>query len=261
MDIQNAKQLPADLVRGNCTLGFWGLVNDFNVDVELVTYLSQARPAWAINLIGPVDPDPTRESVGGTLRALPNVHLLGQKARSSLVNYLQGFDVALILYPRNKFNLARDPLKVFEYIAGHKPVVAAHMPGLTKMPYVYSADSPSEFLACIDEALRTPIDGARVDSYLTHCTWAARFDELCALLAQAPHREAPVPMPDPEEFYDSQDIPASARQYIAQTEQLLDERTAYIEQLTRESAETQEYLGRLERTHPGIRLKRLMGRK
>lgn len=261
LDIQDAKQLSTDLVRGNCTLGFWGLVNDFNVDVELLTYISQARPAWAINLIGPVDTDPARRAVGGALRALPNVHLLGQKPHASLHNYLQGFDVALILYPHNKFNLARDPLKVYEYLAGHKPVVAAHMPGLTEMPYVYSADSPSEFLGCIEAALRTPIDSARVDSYLAHCTWAARFDQLCALLAQALRREELLSAQDPESFYDSDNIPARARQYIVQTEQLLDERTAYIEQLTQESAETQKYVGRLERTHPGLRLKRLMGRK
>lgn len=261
LDIREAKQLPLDLVRGDCTLGFWGLVNDFNVDVELLTYLSQERPAWAINLIGPVDPDPARQAVGGALLALPNVHLLGQKPHASLINYLRGFDAALILYPRNKFNLARDPLKVFEYLAGHKPVIASHLPWLAEMPFVYSADSPSEFLACIEEAVRTPIDGAGMDSYLAHCTWAARFDQLCALLAQAPRREEVLSAQDPEDFYESDNIPPRARKYIALTEQLLDERTAYIEQLTQGSVDTQEYLERLERTHPGIRLKRLMGRK
>src|SRR5437867_3170507 len=45
-EIQPAFTPPPNLARGERTLGFWGLVNHFNIDVELITHLAQARPQW-----------------------------------------------------------------------------------------------------------------------------------------------------------------------------------------------------------------------
>lgn len=247
---------PPNLVRGDTTLGFWGHVSHFNIDVELLEYVARRHPEWAINLIGPVDHDPAQPAIGPTLRRLPNVHLLGRVAHHELADYLPWFDVALIPYPDNAFNRARDPLKVYEYLQGHKPVVAAHAPQLRDMPYVYLAATPAEFLQQIEYALNVRVDPTVIDAYLAGCTWSKRLDHLLQWIGESePSREA-ITL-DPTEWYRSAPVPPNVRAYVAQVEQLLQERTAYIARMEQEGKATQDYIRRLEATHPGKWLKRV----
>lgn len=252
--------LPSDLVRGVVTLGYWGLVNDLNIDVALVEFLARARPDWSIVLIGPVDAEAARVQVGDRLRALPNVHLLGPKAHAELVRYLAGFDVALVPFPDHPFNRARDPLKVKEYLAGGKPVVAAHAPQVAEMPYVYSAETPAEFLDAVEQARRTPVNRAELDAYLAQNTWSARFDVLCSWVDALPRRERTVRELAPADCYGSDGIAPNVRAYVAEMEKLLAERTRFVEELERSGKETRRYVERLERTHPGVWLRRLLKR-
>lgn len=247
---------PADLARGERTLGFWGLVNDFNVDVLLISFLARERPAWAINLIGPIDPDPERRPVAKDLHLLPNVHLLGAKPHDELARYLYWFDVALIPYPNHPFNSSRDPIKVWEYLAGYKPVVATYTPQLAATPNVYPADTPDGLLAAVECALRQPVDRHMLDDYLETSTWSARVDTLLAWIADLPRQQEMLPPVSPEEFYPPVDLPPNVAAFVAHAEQLLDERTAYIRHMEAEWQRTQEYLRRLERTHPLVQLKR-----
>lgn len=246
---------PPNLVRGTCTLGFWGQVNHFNLDVALIEEVARARPEWAINLIGPVDRDPALPPVEERLHKLDNVHLLGWVPHDALADYLPWFDVTLVPFPDNAFNRARDPLKVFEYLSGYKPVVAAHAPQLAGMPYVYCTETPQEFLEAIEQARTLSVDRAGVDAYLAHCTWSARLDQLLRWLeATAPARDAPVS--EVNAWYADAVLDARLREYIARTERLLDERTAYIHALEQQARAMQQHIGKLERTHPGWWLKR-----
>lgn len=252
---------PADLARSEHTLGFWGLVNDFNVDEAIISYLARERPNWAINLIGPVDSDPARTPIGDRLRSFPNVHLLGGKPHGELAYYLHWFDVAMIPYPSHPFNLSRDPIKALEYLAGYKPVVAAHVPPLAGMPGVTLADTPDQFLAAVEHALQQPVDCAKLDDYLGGCTWSARVDALLKWINETPRRTEESTALVPEQFYKPANLPPNLRAFVAHAEQLLEERTAYIEQMEGQWRRTREYVSRLERTHPAIRLRRAARRE
>lgn len=240
-----------------CTLGFWGHVNAFNLDVALIEYVARARPQWTIQLIGPLDRDPTLPRVEQSLRALPNVQLLGAVAHAELPTHLQKFDAALVPFPVNAFNRARDPLKVFEYLAGYKPVVAAHAPQLAGMPYVFLADTAPEFLAAIEHALTLQVDRAAIDAYLQDCTWSKRLDQLLGWLAQCQPAPLDAPVPEIARWYADAALAANAREYIARTEQLLDERTRYISALERDAQAKQQHIHRLEQTNMFWKLKRI----
>ncbi len=237
-------------------LGFWGQVNAFNVDVELVEYVAAARPPWTIQLIGPVDADPALPPVGARLRAHSNIQLVGRVPHERLPDYLAGFDVALVPFPDNAFNRARDPLKVLEYLSGYKPIVAAHTPQLVGTPYLSVADSPKSFLDAIERALALTVDRARVDEHLRSSTWEKRLDTLLAWLEPlAPAADAPPP--DVRAWYADAALAPNLREYIARTEQLLVERTNYVAALEADSQAKQTHIRRLQRTNPFWRLKEL----
>jgi hypothetical protein len=242
--------------RSGVTLGFWGHVNAFNVDVALIEFVAGARPQWTIRLIGPVDYDPALPRVEEALRALPNVQLEGRVAHAELPRYLETFDVALVPFPSNAFNRARDPLKVYEYLSGYKPVVAAHTPQLRGMPYVTVAETPQEFLEQVERALTTRIERETVDTYLAECTWAKRFDQFMEMARQA----APLPRspaPDIRGWYGDAALAPNVQEYIARTEQLLQERTEYVRALERDAQAKQAHIKRLQQFNPIWSLKSL----
>lgn len=241
----------------NITLGFWGHVNAFNIDLDLIEFTARARPQWTIQLIGPIDLDPSLPPVQERLRALSNVQLRGPVAHSELPRYLQNFDVAIVPFPDNAFNRARDPLKVFEYLSGYKPVVAAHTPQLRGMPYVSIAETPQEFLQQIEKALTIPLDRLQVDAYLAECTWSKRLDQFLALLAGS-ETAIDFAEPDTKTWYADVCATANLREYIARTERLLQERTAFVQALEGDARAKQAYINTLQRLNPIWSLKSVL---
>ncbi len=257
---------PPDLLRGQVTLGFWGTLADYAVDAKALAYVARARPDWAINLIGPYDLDRARPPVAEDLRDLPNVRLLGRRSHDTLMNYLSGFDVCLIPFPDNAFSRGRDPIKLYEYLSGYKPVVALNTPQLTDIPYVTVAHSPAEFLEQIQAASRVQVNKQVVDQFLQANSWEGRAEKLLALVSELP---APVgahgvgaqhAAPLPARFDDPATLAARTQAYLAHLEQTADERLSYIRELEKHARDTDAYVKKLERTHPLVWLKRVAKR-
>src|SRR5438045_8807966 len=89
--------------------------------------VAAARPDWNFLLIGPVYDLSMRER-GRRLLKRANVNWLGARTYESLPSYLHVFDVALIPFVINDITSATSPLKLYEYFAGGKPVIATSMP-------------------------------------------------------------------------------------------------------------------------------------
>ncbi|MGE5140478.1 MAG: hypothetical protein ACM3JD_13505 [Rudaea sp.] len=208
-------------------LGFWGTITDFMIDCALLESVAAARPNWQIDLIGPYDVDPLATPVGPRLKAHPNIHLLGRQPHSALARHLSNFDACLIPSPVDRFNLGRDPVKTYEYLAGYRPVVATNLEQLAWMPYVYLARNPSEFIARIEEAAAVEIDRAVIDQFLAEQTWACRVDTLLEAVANYPPRASVLPfvqLPPKKSL-------AAAQAYIEHLEHELAERTALIHKM------------------------------
>lgn len=182
---QNVSVPALSLPRGEITIGFWGTMWEYNLDLALLQTLTRARPEWQWHFIGAYDLDPARPSLAQQLNA-SNAHFHSSVPRAVLAQYAQSFDVCVLPTPVTPFNLARDPLKVYEYLACYKPVVATQLEQLAGMPYVYLARDADEFLQCIERAARASIDRAQLDAYLQNQTWAKRADALLRALEQLP---------------------------------------------------------------------------
>lgn len=118
--------LPDDLAAlPRPVVGFYGNLHPW-VDFGLLAALAEARPRWSFALIGEVYRDV------GTLRGIPNVHLLGRREHAALPDYCRGFDAALIPYDMSHPRMESvNPVKTKELLAAGVPVVASRVPELT----------------------------------------------------------------------------------------------------------------------------------
>src|SRR6185369_7162296 len=74
--------------------------------------------------------------------------------------YLAGFDVAIIPFVVDELTLSVSPIKLFEYLAGGKPVVSTALPECRNVSCVQVAETRDEFVRSLDGALALRDDAA-----------------------------------------------------------------------------------------------------
>lgn len=169
--------VPADLERGERTLVYAGSLWGDWFDWGIVAGTAAARPAWRIALVG----DPPTEPPPG----LPdNVRFLGLKPQSDLPAYYAAADACLIPFTPGPVVDAVSPLKVFEYLAMKRPVVATPMPELTGLPHVFAAADAEATVAAVERACATPVPTAEIDAFLGRNTWEVRAAALAETVAR-----------------------------------------------------------------------------
>ncbi|MDR3622499.1 MAG: glycosyltransferase [Paludisphaera borealis] len=163
----------ADLPRP--VVGFFGLIG-LQIDLDLIDYLAEKRPSWTFLLIGrvsvPAEQIPRR----------PNIHMVGKRPYQDLPAYGKRFDAAIIPYRPSQFALYANPLKLREYLAMGKPIVAVSTPEIDKFADVVKiAHSREEFLARLDEVLARPSsadEARRRMDRVASLSWEARRREI-----------------------------------------------------------------------------------
>jgi len=141
-------QLPRPII------GYIGTIQEDRVDVELIRYLAEANPQKSFVLIGGGWPG-LRKKIKERLQSLPNLHFLGRKSFRETPQYLREFDVAIIPHLQNEFNRHTNPMKLYEYLAAGKPVVATPGAGLDEFKdLVYLAAKPEDFNQALIQALQ-----------------------------------------------------------------------------------------------------------
>ena len=164
-------------------VGFAGNLTAEKVDFDLLEAVARARPEWSLVLVGP----PAENARGqlDRLGALDNVHALGFRPYEELPAYVSGFSVGVIPYRATAYTRNCSPLKVYEYLAAGKAVVASGVPELSGMePDVTLADRPEAFVAAIESALAasSPEAVARPRAPAAPNTGEARTERLLDLV-------------------------------------------------------------------------------
>jgi len=164
-------------------VGFAGNLTSEKVDFGLLEVVARARPEWSIVRVGPAAED--ARSGLGPLANLSNVHVLGFRPYEELPSFVGGFSVGLIPYRATAYTRNCSPLKVFEYLAAGKAVVASGVPELAGMePDVALAEGAAEFVAAIEAALAddSPDALARRRRLAERNTWEGRTERLLDLI-------------------------------------------------------------------------------
>ncbi|HEV2912833.1 MAG TPA: glycosyltransferase [Pyrinomonadaceae bacterium] len=163
-------------------LGYFGAIEPWLVDQQLIKRASRERPLWHWVFIG-------NRSRGLEIENLPNVHFLPPVAYEELPRYAAGFDVCVLPWETEQaFTSYGSAIKVREYLATGKPVVIAPLPEYESMSDVLRiARSRDDFLKLVEEALdERGEEAARArQAAVAHGTWDARAEWVSELIEEA----------------------------------------------------------------------------
>lgn len=167
-------------------IGYIGALDSYKVDFALLAEVARLRPDLHIVCVGPVGSgDNTRRA---SLPQAPNLHYINSLPQSELPAVLRGCAVCLIPYRLNDYTASVSPLKLYEYLAAGRPVVATPLPALQTeraRGLLLAENNPAAFVAQIDHALAMGEEAYQQISLgaSTH-SWEQRADELEALIVQ-----------------------------------------------------------------------------
>ena len=171
--------IPADLAgivaQGKPIVGYYGALAEW-LDYDLINFACEECKDLNFVLIGPKLGESSKK-----LKLSGNLFLLGPKRYEDLKYYLKRFDVATIPFRTGRVADSTSPVKLFEYMAGGKPIVTTGMKECSKYRSVLVSKSYTEYL----DNIRSALTLARDSSYISllereaaENTWASRVDAI-----------------------------------------------------------------------------------
>ncbi|MGQ9517900.1 MAG: glycosyltransferase, partial [Anaerolineae bacterium] len=176
---------PADLAGlPRPRIGYVGAVNA-KLDMGYFGAIAGAYPSASIVIVGPVS-IPAEDERLRRLRAMPNVHFLGQKPAEQVPCYIKAIDVCLLPYRQNEWTRHISSLKLYEYMACEKPIVASDVPAARQFAeLVYIVGTPAEAVPAVGQALQGHPEGIRrrQRQVAQENTWRRRAEMISDLIA------------------------------------------------------------------------------
>jgi glycosyltransferase involved in cell wall biosynthesis len=155
-------------------VGYFGNFDKRN-NQELIRALAQTMPYVSFVFTGPI-----QDNISA-LRKLPNVYFTGAVPYEELPSVVKGWEACLLPYYYNALTVNINPLKLKEYLACGKPVVATPLPDVCEMEqYLRAVDEKNiaGWRAAIDDAISgqwTP-DLTAVGQMLAGESWERKAD-------------------------------------------------------------------------------------
>lgn len=142
-------EIPADLAAiAGPRVGFFGALDDYLVDFDLLEELAAAMPDTNLVLIGDAT-CPMRR-----FARYPNVHLLGARPYEQIPAYGSGFDVALMPWLDSTWIRYANPIKLKEYLALGLPIVSTDFPEVHRYGHLLRiAPDAGSFIAAVADTL------------------------------------------------------------------------------------------------------------
>lgn len=166
---------------------FWGVV-DRRMDTHVVQQLSEKLDQGTIILAGPLDePDPT-------LLSLKRVQCIGPLQLAQLPALAKEASVLIMPYADLPVTRAMQPLKLKEYLATGKPVVASCLPAnLEWHDCLDLAGSPIEFVDKVKWRMQKGVSSGQQEARvrLSHESWKSKAETFAHRLFHDKNRISP----------------------------------------------------------------------
>jgi glycosyltransferase involved in cell wall biosynthesis len=157
---------------------FWGLI-DRRLDVGWLQSLRNAIPSASIVLVGPEqNPDPALQNV-------PRLHRVGPLTLGQLPIAAANADVLIMPYADLPVTRVMQPLKLKEYMATGKPVVARCLPAVEDwQDCLDAAGDEQQFVQAVQHRIETGVPTTQLAARrrLAKETWADKAQSLRAVL-------------------------------------------------------------------------------
>lgn len=158
-------------------VGFFGGLDDYVVDFDLLERVAKERPDYSLVLIGDATLPMDR------LTRYPNVYHLGFRPYQEIPDLGADFDISIMPWLDNEWIRSCNPIKLKEYLSLGQEIVTTYFPEVDHYAdYVHVARNGDEFLQQIDAV----VAGKRADgdrkALLANATWDDRTLELLAAL-------------------------------------------------------------------------------
>jgi GT2 family glycosyltransferase/glycosyltransferase involved in cell wall biosynthesis len=153
-------------------IGYYGAIAEW-FDTKILETIASQNPDKSIVLIGGV----TNNEVQHLASNYKNIFLLGEKPYLELPGYLKEFDVCIIPFILNDLIKATHPVKIYEYYAAGKPVVATKMPEIIEFKDDIFFATHNNFSQQIDLALKSK-NPTRRQLIAKNNTWNKRASTL-----------------------------------------------------------------------------------
>ncbi|HTY43276.1 MAG TPA: glycosyltransferase, partial [Thermoanaerobaculia bacterium] len=171
-------------------VGYYGAIAAW-FDAPAVADAARRHPEWSFALVGGVS--------GADLSSLegrPNVHRFGEVPYEKLPAWVAGFDVCTIPFERSPLTEATNPVKVYEYLATGKPIVARRLPELEALGSAVSLyDRGEDFAGALEQAVREDPAAPVVErrrALARENTWDARYGVLKEAITRIPTGKHPL---------------------------------------------------------------------
>jgi teichuronic acid biosynthesis glycosyltransferase TuaH len=174
--LQTLSELPHPI------FGYTGTVHPDRIDLDLVVAVARRFTTGSVVLVGPSHLD-AREL--DKLRMFPNIHLVGAASYQQVPDYMRSFDVSITPHRVTPFTESLNPIKLWEYLAAGKPIVATPVAGFRDFPdLVRVASTPDEFVdelvAALEEGNKLSAERQRI---ARENSWDARVDDIEKVMA------------------------------------------------------------------------------
>ncbi|MBL7645455.1 MAG: hypothetical protein JNK74_04605 [Candidatus Hydrogenedentes bacterium] len=184
LDIEHFKRVVGEslprLTLHGAVIGFFGGLDDYIVDFDLIELLAQRFPDATILLIGDATLSLER------LERYPNIVLTGAKPYAEIPAYGSLFDVAIMPWLQNEWIRYCNPIKMKEYLALDLEIVTTYFPEAEfYREHMYIAESHEQFIAMVHDILdhsARKVDSKARRLLLQHASWDDRSCECLAHL-------------------------------------------------------------------------------
>jgi glycosyltransferase involved in cell wall biosynthesis len=171
-------------------LGYFGAIEPWLIDQELIKRAARERPDWQWIFIG-------NKSRGVEVEALPNTHFLPPVPYQELPRYAAGFDVCVLPWDTaHSFTSYGSAIKVREYLATGLPVVISPLPEYESMSGVLRiARSHDDWFRLVAEALeeKDPAAAKARQAAVSSGTWDARAEWVSGLIEETLAKSGGMP--------------------------------------------------------------------
>lgn len=148
------------------------------IDLEIIYRSAKIHPKWSFIVIGPIHRNINKYKAD-------NLYFLGEKKHSELPKYISFFDVCIIPFIKNELTHKVNPIKMFEYLAMNKAVLAAQTEELKRyQDYCYLYSGFKEFESYLNKLIKNPSVKKICNSFLENNSWKKRGKTISTIISK-----------------------------------------------------------------------------